>query len=283
MTGKALRESRERAYKNQQDAALDKINLDLDIENADKEMSKEIPQTNPVDEAAIKDFRSSEFSGKVNRLKSVHGEKSVLDAFRRKEEKVKEVKIKRIQGPPLNDRDRNTVKFAESGGKNTANNPRSSASGFFQFIDSTWKGLVESDEGKLAGLTMDGRSSERQQVAAFNIHSAKIAEKLREVGAPVNINSVYFGWHFGVGSAGNYGKSIFKGKASDPIPKGLLTAKIKAANPWTRKVKNIGEFREGLNEILQEADQARIKSEGKNKPVKKAPVKQAPVEIGGPR
>ena len=61
------------------------------------------------------------------------------------------------------------IKHQESGGSVNADNPNSSASGLYQFLDGTWKTIVNSKEGKDAGLTLEGKNDPLQQEKAIRI------------------------------------------------------------------------------------------------------------------
>lgn len=92
------------------------------------------------------------------------------------------------------------LRVAESGGVASAKNPNSSARGLYQFIDSTWKNLVESPEGKSAGLTMDGRGNAEQEDRAIRIFTKQNDAKLKSAGFDVNSGNRY-AMHF-LGEAG---------------------------------------------------------------------------------
>lgn len=124
---------------------------------------------------------------------------------------------------------------AESGGKATAANPRSSAKGIFQFTDSTWK-------------AMGGKPGEQFNPEANVDLGAKYvrqnAEHLkRTLGRDPNYHEVYAAHMFGPGVS----KMLNKANPKDPIERGLamfespqMVKRILKANPNLRG-KSVGE------------------------------------------
>ena len=67
----------------------------------------------------------------------------------------------------------------ESGGDPNAKNALSSATGLGQFTDGTWSEVVNSPQGKAAGLTMDGRRDPGQSARAIQIYAELNTPKLK--------------------------------------------------------------------------------------------------------
>ena len=247
----ALRNAREREAQRKQDVALEKVGIDRGLQDEDraeldrvKELkSKPVPKTNPKDQEAYTVFVNSEFSAATERMNNKFGEKAVEEHLNPKP--VDD------SGPVLSDKDSRTISYIESGNNPRARNKNSSARGLYQYIDDTWKTLMNTPEGKAAGLTRNGRYDPEQSKKAFEISTRISARNLRSKNIPVNVHTIYLAHHFGDGAAVRYGKEIYTNKGNQKLPKGFLTAKIVKANPWLKGVKTAGDFREGLNGLLQ--------------------------------
>lgn len=152
----------------------------------------------------------------------------------------------------LTDYDFDVIKYAESGNKWNARNPRSNAFGYYQFIPSTYEMIVNSPEGREAGLTMGGLYSPKpeQQEIAMRIHSGMVSDSLAFQGVPVTAVTVYFGHHFGISATEKYAKRIFNVNDGDQLPNGFLSEGIVKANPWLKGVKTVGQFRTKLKGLL---------------------------------
>jgi hypothetical protein len=88
-----------------------------------------------------------------------------------------------------------TLRRQESGGDDAARNPSSSATGRYQFTDGTWRDVVNSPEGRAAGLRLDGRSDPAQQDVAARIFTAGNEQALRASGfdpTPGNLYMAHF-------------------------------------------------------------------------------------------
>jgi soluble lytic murein transglycosylase-like protein len=132
------------------------------------------------------------------------------------------------------------ISGAESSGKATAANPRSSAKGIFQFTDSTWRG-------------MGGKPGEQFNPEANVDLGAKYirqnAEHLKKtLGRDPNFHEVYAAHMFGPGVS----KMLNKANPKDPIERGLsmfqssdMVKKVMRANPNLRG-KSVGEVLDGL-------------------------------------
>lgn len=92
-----------------------------------------------------------------------------------------------------------SIRAAESGGDDNARNPTSTATGRYQFLTSTWNGLVQKYPN--AGLTADGRTNPQQQEIAIRLFTAENARYLKNNNIPIN-NATLYGAHFlGAGDA----------------------------------------------------------------------------------
>lgn len=155
---------------------------------------------------------------------------------------------------PLQDEEYEVIKQAESGGQWNASPATSSAFGLYQFTKGTWDWLINTPEGKKAGLVKKGRLSRRpeQQEKGMRVFTKLNADRLRKFKVAVNIDTLYFAHFFGH-TAIKYAPAVFNGKSSDPVPKGLLTDSVLNANPKLKKDKTVGGVRKHLRRILDRA------------------------------
>lgn len=109
----------------------------------------------------------------------------------------------------------------ESGGNDFAKNPLSSATGRYQFIDSTWNDLAKSRPD----LALTDRFNGEQQERAMNAFTAENSDGLRAAGLPTDNNSLYLAHRFGLGGA----KRAF---AADPTASvASIFPEVMKANP----------------------------------------------------
>ena len=92
-----------------------------------------------------------------------------------------------------------SARASESGGNDMAANPNSSALGRYQFLDSTWRGLMEQYPG--LGLTADGRTDPAQQERAMAQFTQDNARALAGAGIPVDPGTLYAAHFLGAGGA----------------------------------------------------------------------------------
>jgi len=97
----------------------------------------------------------------------------------------------------------NRVKKQESDGKSTAKNPRSSATGIFQFTKGTWTTIANSSAGRAAGIQSwsKGRFDDKQQLAAMRILTRQNASILKKNGVQVSGGTLYMAHFLGPGRA----------------------------------------------------------------------------------
>ena len=111
---------------------------------------------------------------------------------------------------------------AESSGNPNARAKTSSATGLFQFIDKTWKGLMR--RYPELGLTADGRTDPRQQKLAMEKFTQENMSSLKKAGLPVSNGTLYLAHFAGDGGA----KAILKADANTPVEKILKPEAIEA-------------------------------------------------------
>lgn len=114
------------------------------------------------------------------------------------------------------------IRSAESGGNDAAKNPLSSATGRYQFIESTWF-QVMSDHPEL-GLTADGRLDPAQQELAIRAFTADNAKILESNGITATGGNLYAAHFLGVGGAKNVLTQPDDALVSDHVSKGVISA-----------------------------------------------------------
>jgi hypothetical protein len=114
------------------------------------------------------------------------------------------------------------VMSAESGGRANAKASTSSATGLFQFIEGTWKGLMKKYPN--LGLTPDGRTNPEQQKRAMAQFTKDNETVLRKAGLPVTEGTLYLAHFAGAGGA----KAILDASADTPVEKLLKPEAVKA-------------------------------------------------------
>lgn len=120
------------------------------------------------------------------------------------------------------------IRQAESAGDNTAKNPRSSATGAFQFTNPTWTGLMR--QHPELGLTADGRTDPAQsEAAAKQLASDNIAYMLSKGVQNPTQGQAYLAHFAGARGATN----LIQADQNAPAASILSPAQV-AANPFLR-------------------------------------------------
>jgi len=125
---------------------------------------------------------------------------------------------------------------AESGGNDSARNPNSSATGRYQFIDSTWQGLMDSHPE--LGLTPDGRNDPAQQERAMKAFTMDNARQLKGAGVGINPGSLYAAHFLGAGGA----SKVLAADPNTPVAS-LVGPEVVQANPQLANM-TVGQFQE---------------------------------------
>lgn len=92
-----------------------------------------------------------------------------------------------------------SARASESGGNDAARNPNSTATGRYQFLESTWNGLAQ--QYPELGLTPDGRTDPAQQERAMAQFTQDNARALSSAGIPVDPGTLYAAHFLGAGGA----------------------------------------------------------------------------------
>lgn len=132
------------------------------------------------------------------------------------------------------------IRSAESGGNDNAANPKSSARGRYQFIESTWNRLVEKYPG--AGLTKGGRFDPQQQERAIRLFTAENEASLRSAGVPVTNGSLYAAHFLGADGASDVLRA-----ADGAALEGVLPSEVIKANPFLKGM-TVGRFKAWADE-----------------------------------
>lgn len=127
-----------------------------------------------------------------------------------------------------------SARAAESGGNDAARNPKSTATGRYQFLESTWNGLAS--QYPELGLTADGRTDPAQQERAMERFTQDNARSLSGAGIPVDPGTLYAAHFLGAGGA-------TKALTADPgTPMAaLVDPAVIQANPQLRNM-SAGDF-----------------------------------------
>ena len=118
-----------------------------------------------------------------------------------------------------------SIRSAESGGNDAAKNPTSSATGRYQFIESTWAQVMK--QHPELGLTADGRLDPVQQELAIRAFTSDNAKTLAANGIEATGGNLYAAHFLGVGGA-----STVLGASDDALVSDLVGPGVVAANQF---------------------------------------------------
>lgn len=128
-----------------------------------------------------------------------------------------------------------SIRASESGGNDSAKNPSSTALGRYQFLTSTWNGLM--NKYPEAGLTADGRTNPSQQEKAIRLFTAENARYLQNNGIGLNNGTLYAAHFLGAGDAAK----VLIAPDTDQVA-AYVPAKVINANPFLRGM-SVGQFK----------------------------------------
>ena len=128
----------------------------------------------------------------------------------------------------------------ESGGNSKARNPITGASGSYQFLPSTWRGLMK--EAPHLGLTEEGILDDKQQDAAMRYYTGKSAAILRPLLGRAPTGGELYLAHL-LGHSG--GPAVIRG-ADRPLSE-IVDSRAIEANPWLKNYVTGQDLIEALN------------------------------------
>lgn len=120
-----------------------------------------------------------------------------------------------------------STRSSESGGNDRAKNPKSTATGRYQFLGSTWNGLAK--KYPQLGLTPDGRYDPEQQERAMMRFTYDNANSLDRAGIPITNGTLYAAHFLGDGGA----RKVLRANPNTPVAQ-LVGGDVISANPFLR-------------------------------------------------
>lgn len=140
------------------------------------------------------------------------------------------------------------IKSAESGGNPNAKNPRSSATGLYQFTDGTWDAVAKAHPQ--LGLTPDGRRDPDQQERAIRAFTADNAKILAGSGIEPTGGNLYAAHFLGAGGA----RSVLSQPDNASVA-AIVGPGVVKANPFLARM-TVGDFKrwaasKGGNNVLE--------------------------------
>ena len=115
-----------------------------------------------------------------------------------------------------------SIRSAESGGNDSAKNPLSSATGRYQFIESTWREMMTKHPE--LGLTAEGRLDPEQQERAIRAFTADNAKALTAAGISPTNGNLYAAHFLGAGGARTVLGADDSLMVSNLVPSGVISA-----------------------------------------------------------
>lgn len=240
------------------DAILDPGNLDRSLSvtrNEVREKGARLGWAPEVTKAAEDEAVGQMHAGIVTRLANVDPEQALgyLNAHR---DSMSAKAVASLEGPLVADAKRRkgreigvaaargasgigpdyyaSIRAAESGGNDAAKNPNSTATGRYQFIQSTWDGL-RAKHPEL-GLTAGGRLDPEQQERAIRAFTEDNARVLVRAGVAVTNGTLYAAHFLGAGTAAKVLRA-----GLDQSMSSLVGAGVMAANKFLNG-KTVGDF-----------------------------------------
>lgn len=240
------------------DAILDPGNLDRSLSitrNEVREKGARLGWAPEVTKAAEDEAVGQMHAGIVTRLANVDPEQALgyLNAHR---DSMSAKAVASLEGPLVADAKRRkgreigiaaargasgigpdyyaSIRAAESGGNDAAKNPNSTATGRYQFIQSTWDGL-RAKHPEL-GLTANGRLDPEQQERAIRAFTEDNARVLVRAGVAVTNGTLYAAHFLGAGTAAKVLRA-----GLDQSMSSLVGAGVMAANKFLNG-KTVGDF-----------------------------------------
>lgn len=117
------------------------------------------------------------------------------------------------------------IRQSESSGNDSAQNPLSTATGRYQFIESTWNDLMRRHPD--LGLTADGRFDPEQQERAIRVFTRENAEILQRNGISLTNGNLYAAHFLGGGDA-----AFVLGADDASLVSSVVASKVIDANPF---------------------------------------------------
>jgi hypothetical protein len=128
-----------------------------------------------------------------------------------------------------------SARQSESAGDDAARNPRSTATGRYQFLSGTWDDLMR--RHPQLGLTPDGRMDPAQQERAMRAFTADNMAHLARAGIEATPGTLYAAHFLGAGGATSVLRQPDGARVADIVPAAVITA-----NPHLRDM-TVAEFR----------------------------------------
>lgn len=132
-----------------------------------------------------------------------------------------------------------SIRASESAGNDSARNSLSTATGRYQFLKTTWDGLVNKYPN--SGLSFEGRLDPQQQEVAIRLFTAENARMLKNSGVSLSNGTLYAAHFLGASDA----VKVLQGAPSDLVA-AHVSARVINANPFLRGM-TVAEFKAWTN------------------------------------